>query len=204
MKVANITLIAAALTLAFSASSMAQGMSKTAHKAAEEKIEAEYKAAKTGCDSLAGNAKNICLAEVKGKESVAKADLEVEYKPSAKARYEARMAKAERDYKVAKEKCNDKGGNLKDLCVKEAEAALTTAKADAKLQEKTTDATTKANEKTSDARSDANKTVNDARKDANADKTDAQYTVAKEKCNAFADAAKDKCLADAKAAFDKK
>ena len=144
------------------------------------------------------------MAEAKGKESVAKAELEVEYKPSPKARYEARVAKAEADFKVAKEKCNDKGGNMKDLCVKEADAALTSAKADAKLQEKTTDATTKANEKTTEARTDANKTVNDARKDAAADKTDAQYTVAKEKCNAFADTAKDRCLADAKAAFDKK
>lgn len=84
MKTLKITLIAAALSLAFNASSFAQGMSKTAHQAAEEKIEAEYKSAKTGCNSLAGNAKNICLAEAKGKESVAKSELEVEYKPSAK------------------------------------------------------------------------------------------------------------------------
>ena len=56
------------------------------------------------------------MAEAKGKESVAKAELEVEYKPSPKARYEARVAKAEADFKVAKEKCNDKGGNMKDLC----------------------------------------------------------------------------------------
>jgi hypothetical protein len=132
------------------------------------------------------------------------AELEAAYKPSPKAHYEARVAKADADFKVAKEKCNDKGGNIKDVCVKEADAAFTSAKADAKVQEKTTDATTKANEKTVEARTDANKTVNDARKDATDDKTDAQYTVAKEKCNAFADAAKDLCLEDTKAKFGRK
>jgi|GEM_PF-872738 len=84
MKTLNITLVVAALTLAFSASSMAQSMSKSDHKAAEEKIEAEYKSAKTGCNSFAGNAKDICMAEAKGKESVAKAELEALYKPSPK------------------------------------------------------------------------------------------------------------------------
>jgi hypothetical protein len=204
MQTLKITLVVATLTLAFSASSMAQSMSKSDHKAAEEKIESEYKFAKTGCNLFAGNAKDICMAEAKGKESVAKAELEANYKPSPKAHYEVRVAKAEADYMLAKEKCDDRGGNLKDLCIKEAEAALTTAKADAKLQEKTTDATTKANEKASEARTDANKTVNDARRDANADKTDAQYSVAKEKCDAFAGTAKDQCLAETKAAFDKK
>lgn len=203
MKTLKITLIAAALTLGFSVGAMAQSMTKGDHKMAEEKIESSYKAAKTGCNSLAGNAKNICMAETKGKESVAKADLEASYKPGPKTRYDARVARAEADFKVAKEKCNDKGGNAKDVCVKEADATFTAAKADAKLQEKTTDATMKANEKTSEALTDANKTVNDARKDAAADKTDAQYSLAKEKCNAFADAAKDLCLADAKAASGK-
>jgi hypothetical protein len=35
---------------------------------------------------------------------------------------------------VAKEKCDDKAGNEKDVCVKEAKAALVRAKADAKAQ----------------------------------------------------------------------
>ena len=52
MKTLHITLFAAALTLAFSASSSAQSMSKTEHKAAEEKIEAQYKSAKTGAARL--------------------------------------------------------------------------------------------------------------------------------------------------------
>ena len=200
----NITTIAALFALAFSASAIAQSMSKDDYKAGKEKIAAEYKSGKAGCNSLAGNAKDICVAEVKGKESVAKAELEAGYKPTPKAHYKVSVAKAEADFAVAKEKCGDKGGNAKDVCLKEAKAALTAAKADAKVQEKTTDARNKANEKTTEARTDANKTVIDARKDANADKTDAQYAVAKEKCNSFADGAKDRCLDDAKAQFGKK
>jgi len=200
----NITIITAAVALAFSAGAIAQNMSNDEYKAGKDKIAAEYKSRTVECSSLAGNAKDICVAVAKGKESVAKAELEAAYKPTSKAHYEVRVARAEADFAVAKEKCGGKSGNAKDVCVKEAEAALTAAKADANVQEKTTDATIKANEKTSAARTDANKTVNDAQKDATADKTDAQYAVAKEKCNTFADGVKDRCLDDAKAQFGKK
>ena len=42
----------------------------------------------------------------------------------------------EADYKVAMEKCDDKAGNLKDVCIKEAKAAMKSAKADAKANKK--------------------------------------------------------------------
>ena len=101
MKKLNITAITAAVALAFSASAIAQSMSKTDYKAAEDKIEAGYKSAKDGCGPLAGNAKNVCMAEAKGKESVAKAELEAVYKPSPKASYDVRVARAESGFGVA-------------------------------------------------------------------------------------------------------
>src|SRR5690242_21434722 len=55
-----------------------------------------------------------------GKEDVGKADLEARYKPSEESRYKARVAKAEADYKVAKERCDDQAGNAKEVCLKEA------------------------------------------------------------------------------------
>ena len=87
------------------------------------------------------------MAEAKGKEKVAKAELEARNKPSDKARYAVSIAKAEADYAVAKEKCDDKAGNDKTVCVKEAKAAETRAKADAKAQMKTSDASKPAKEK---------------------------------------------------------
>ncbi len=57
-------------------------MNKDEHKVAKEKIEADYKVAKTQCDTLKDNAKDVCQKEAKGKENVAKAELEQQFKPS--------------------------------------------------------------------------------------------------------------------------
>ena len=192
MNTLNIKTIAIALSLAFSAGAMAQSMSKADYQTGKDRIAAEYKSARGACNSFSGNANDICVAEAKGKENIAKAELETSYKPSAKTKYDVRVAKAEADYAVAKEKCDDLAGNPKDVCVKEAKAAQIAAKADAKAQMKTTAANTTASEKSADAR-----------KDARADKTDAEYAVAKEKCDALAGGAKDKCLDDAKLRFNK-
>lgn len=186
----DINLLALAVSLAFSAGAMAQTMSKDDYHAGKNQIAAEYKWAKAACGSLSANAGDICVAQAKGNEEMARAELEARYKPSPKTRYEARVARADADYGVAKERCDDLAGNPKDVCVKEAKAAQTAAIADAKVQMKTSEANAEANEKSADAR-----------KDATADKLDAQYTVEKQKCDTFAGVAKDNCLAQAKARF---
>jgi hypothetical protein len=203
MKTLNIGTIAFAVSLALSTGAMAQSMSKDDYKASKDKIVVEYKQSKTSCSSLSGNAKDICMAEAKGNEKVANAELETSYKPTTKNRYEARVAKAEANYAVANERCDDLAGNAKDVCVKEAKAAEVAAKADAKAQMKTTEANVTANEKSYEARSDASDKASDARKDAAADKSDAQYGVAKEKCDVYAGSAKDNCLNQAKVNFGK-
>ncbi len=203
MKNFNTNLIALALGFAFSTGSMAVGISKADYKAGMDTIAAEYKTAKAACAPLSGNPSDICVAEAKGKEKVAKAELESSYKPSVKTHYKTLVAKAEAVYAVANEKCDDLAGNAKDVCVKEAKAARTAAEVDAKAQMKTSNAKTTANEKTVDARSDAKKTAADASKDAAADKVDAQYKVAKEKCDTLAGNTKDVCVKEAKARFGK-
>jgi hypothetical protein len=197
----SINAVALAIALAFSTGAMAEVMSKDEYKAGKEKIAAEYKTAKASCGSLSGNASDICVADAKGKEKVARADLEASYKPDAKTRYEAGVARAEATYAVAREKCDDLSGNAKDVCVKEAKSAEVAAKADAKAQMKTTDANMTANEKTSEARGDANKEKAVARKDAAVDKRDAEYAVAKEKCDTYSGNAKDSCLNQAKLSY---
>ncbi|MFA7280286.1 MAG: hypothetical protein WC100_09325 [Sterolibacterium sp.] len=199
----NINLIALAVSLAFSTGVMAQNMSKNDYRAGKDSISAEYKTAKAACGSLSGNAHDVCKAEAKGKESVALAELEASYKPSSKTHYEARVAKAEALYEVAKEHCDDQAGNAKDVCVKEAKAAKTTGKAEAKAQMKITNANATANEKSTEARNTASDKRIEARKDAASDTLDAQYGVAKEKCDTFAGSAKDNCLNQAKVSFGK-
>jgi hypothetical protein len=195
--------LAIAICCSLGASAIAQSMSKADFKLGKDRISTEYKTAKTACESMSGNAKDICVVEAKGKEKVARAELEVSYAPSVKNRYEVRIANAESTYALAKEKCDDLAGNPKDVCVKEAKAAQVIAKADAKVQMKTTDANAKANEKSSEARTEAATENMSTAKDASRDKMDAEYKVAKEKCDAMSGAANDTCIAQAKTRYKK-
>jgi hypothetical protein len=108
-------------------------ISKDAYDQAVKNADAQSKMDKDACASRSGNAKDICLAEATGKEKVAKADAEAAYKNTPKDREAARVARGEATYNVVKEKCDDLAGNAKDVCVKEADATLVKAKADAKV-----------------------------------------------------------------------
>ena len=203
MNTFNIKALVITVSLAFSAGVMAQNITRTEYKAGKDRISTDYKQAKSGCDGLSGNTKDICVVEAKGNDKVALAELETQYKPSVKNHYNLRVAKAEADYAVANERCDDSAGNVKDVCVEEAKAAEIAAKADAKAQMKTSDANAAASKKSVAARSEANEESSAARSDASADKLEADYTVAKEKCDAFAGGAKDTCLDRAKMNFGK-
>jgi hypothetical protein len=155
----------------------AANMAKADYKAGKTRISADYKADKAACASLAGNAKDICVEEAKAKEKVARAELEYSYSGKASDQTKVLEVKAKSAYAVAKEKCDDKAGNDKDVCVKEAKAAETKALADAKM----------------------GKQIGEAKKEATDDKRDADYKVAVEKCDAMAGDAKASCIAAAKA-----
>jgi hypothetical protein len=167
-------------------------ISKDAYDTAVKNAETQNKIDKDACSSRNGNAKDICLAEASGKEKIAKADAEAAYKSTPKAREDARVTRAEAGNNVAKEKCGELSGNPKDVCVKEADAALVKAKADAKVDRVTVD-----------SHKDAATKQADARKEANTDKRDAEYKVAIEKCAALAASAKDACISNAKVQYGK-
>lgn len=167
-------------------------MSKASYAQAVKDADAQYKIDKDACSSLSGNAKDICVAEAKGKDSVAKAEAEASYKHTPRARENARIARAQANYDVAIEKCDELAGNAKDVCVKEAKAELVKGKANAKVDRVT-----------ADTRHEAATQQAEARKDANADKRDADYKVAIEKCDALAGPTKDACVSNAKTEFGK-
>jgi len=167
-------------------------VSKAAYEQARNDADAQYKLDKQACSSLAGNANDVCVAEAKGKDRVAKADAEAAYTHTAKARQNARVAHAQAAYDVAVEKCDDLAGNGKDVCVKEAKAALVKGKANAKVDRVAADTGHEAAVKQAEAR-----------KEAATDKRDADYKVAIEKCDALAGAAKDACTGAAKAQYGK-
>jgi hypothetical protein len=167
-------------------------ISKDTYAAAKASADAQYKLDKDACVSLSGNARDICIAQAKGKDNVAKADAEAAYKNTPKARESARVAHAQANYDVSKEKCDDLAGNRKDVCVKEANVELVKGKADAKVDRVA-----------ADTNHDAATKQADARTDANIEKRDAEYKVATEKCDALAGPAKDACVGSAKVQYGK-
>lgn len=181
-------LTAAGIAFAGAANAADKMMSRDAYRAGKDKIETQYKTDKDHCSPMSGNAKDVCQKEAKGKENIAKAELQAGYKPGAKSDAEVVKAKADAHYAVAKEKCDDMSGNQKDVCVKEAKAEHVKMKGDAKVM--------KVSDKTPEKRADA-------RKDAREDTRDAQYKVAVEKCDAMSGAAKDTCVKNAKTRYGK-
>jgi hypothetical protein len=167
-------------------------ITKDAYDVAIKNADAQYKIDKDACSSRSGNAKDICVADATGKEKIAKADAEAAFNNTPKARESARVTRAEANYNVAKQKCDDVAGNTKDVCVKEADAALVKAKADANVERVAAD--TRQQTATKQA---------EARKEATTDKRDADYKVAIEKCDALAGPAKDSCIGTAKTQYGK-
>lgn len=117
----------AALSFAYAAN-----MTKEEASAEKARIEADYKADKKACDGMAGNGKDVCVEQAKGKEKVARAELDYKQDGSVRHRDKVVMAKADAEYSVAKEKCDDLSGDQKDVCVKDAKAAKARADADVK------------------------------------------------------------------------
>ena len=167
-------------------------LSKEERKSEQDRISSTYKAAKANCKGLKGNAKDICEAEAKGAQKVAKAELEARDKGTAKEQANVRIAKAEAEYEVAKEKCDDLKGNEKDVCKKDAKATMTRAKNEAKVTKES-----------AAAKKDAGERVAEARKDAKEDTRQAEYKAARERCDSLAGDAKERCQKEVKTRFGK-
>jgi hypothetical protein len=177
------TLQACLLTLTLIGATTAQAatMTRAEHGAAEERIEATYKTERNACNLLKANGKDVCEQQAKAKEKVAKAELQASYSGKASDKDKVRMVKADTNYDVAKEMCDDKAGNDKDVCIKEAKAVQAKSRADTKLTE----------------------TVRGAITDDAQVKLDADYQVAAEKCDALSGDAKSSCIGQAKTKYGK-
>jgi hypothetical protein len=159
------------------------------HKAEKQRIEATYKDANKACGSMSGNAKDVCQKQAKGQEKISLAELKAKQDPTPSNQAAVGKARADADYDVAKEKCDDLKGNPKDVCVKDAKAAHVKGVEAAKVSE------AKMEPGQNPQAHAAN--VAEARKDASKETREAQYKAAKERCDAMSGAAKDKCVADA-------
>lgn len=106
-------------------------------------------------------------------------DMSRDAKRSADATHDQAVRDAKADYKAARAKCNELGGNSKDVCVKEAKAAEKSAMANAKAEKKSSG----------------------AHAEASADERKADFKVAKAKCDAMSGNAKDICEKEAEAKY---
>ena len=176
------TLIRAACVVSTGVVCVAAGaanITPAAYDSARKELQTTYKTERDACNQKSGNAKDICVETVKGKEKVAMAHLQYlrsgdgkDMNKVVEARYDAR-------YELAKEVCDDQAGNAKDVCVAKAKADHDKAKADAKMK----------------------KTTAEAREDAADSKNKADYKVASERCDAMSGNTKDSCMATARARY---
>ena len=165
----------------FNVANAEQSGAKSAYEAQVKRASADYEVAKARCDQLSGNAKDICTAKAESDEDARKAAAAANYQPSVKNVVNERVTAADGEYEVAKQRCDERTGNEKDICRKEADAAHTRVVAAAE-----------ADGKAAEARIDA---VEKSRA--------ADYDAAKERCDSFAGDRKDACVAEAKAHFGK-
>ena len=166
----------ALLSLAGAASA---NLTKPVYSTAKDEVKSMFKAEREKCSTLAANAKDVCVERAKGHEKVALAHLDYQHTGNTKDRNDYLKARYEANYKLAKEMCDDKSGNTKDVCVADAKAAHDKAKADLK----------------------ANKEVAEAQNDQMNTKLKADYKAANERCDSLSGNPKDSCQASAKARY---
>lgn len=179
MKKMTFVVLLSMATAGWSGQACAADPAKQAYKDAKELAAAHYKTARDGCDGIAGNPKDVCVAEAKAARVRAEAEAEAQYKNNLSAYTKARTEIADANYEVDKTRCAARTGNERDVCVKQAKSTQVAALADAK----------------------ADKKVIEARSSAREDKRIAEYKVASERCDALAGSAKDNCVSAAKSQF---
>ena len=166
-------------------------MSKDAHKAQAESIEAHYDAAQARCKPLKHNAKDVCLVQARGARDIAMAELEMQYKPTAKNDEKLRVTRAEAAHALAREKCDPLDGNARDVCRKDAKAVFAQARAEAKLQTASVE--------------DSLRSVRmvEERTEAEDRQREALFAAARERCDALAGELRSDCLLNARKRFGK-
>lgn len=181
LKPCCLTALCAATAFVTAGASAASNLSSTDLKFAREHIDVIYKSERKVCDSMSGNAKDICLVRAEGHEKVAHAELDLAHSGQPGDMHKVAMAKADAAYELAKERCDDAAGRAKAVCLKEAKVQQAAAAADAKAASKAAEAVAE-----SAALGDS-----------------APYKVEAEKCDALAAAPRSQCLVSAKARFGK-
>lgn len=176
----RLTCLAVLIAASFCGASMATDqMHKAQYDTAIERANADFKAAHAKCETLHGDAEDICEKDAKAMKVAAEGRAKALRDGTPGAVAEAREDTAEARYDAAKERCKQLSGNDKDVCIKAAKLQETKAVEDAKADEKDEKTEMKREENVAEAR----------------------YKLELEKCDSLAGDSKDACQAQAKAAY---
>jgi hypothetical protein len=173
------SLLAGAVLVAGAAGAVS--MSRDEYRAVRDRIDAEYKAAVASCDRYTDNARDVCRVEARGKERIARAELEYNLSGTPKDKSRLAMARADAAYDVARERCDNRTGSDRAVCIQDAKTKHAKAEADAKLE----------------------LTVAEAQREAAENRRNAEYDLARKQCEVLVGDAKSQCLATARAKFGK-
>ena len=114
MGIRELRLLGLAAGLAFGTAANADGMTYAQYESEEKDLGARFEEAGTRCDAYVANARDVCLAEARGRQSVAQAELRAQYQPGARNLRRVLRARADALYAVAIERCDDEEGEDKD------------------------------------------------------------------------------------------
>lgn len=109
-------------------------MSDEEIRAETNRIAAQYSTAMAHCQTLQGNDKQVCVEDAKGSQRVAQAERDAKLLGDADHNYQVRIARADADYRVAKERCNEMRGDAVGICKIDAQAAYLKAQQDAQVK----------------------------------------------------------------------
>lgn len=175
----SIALLAVAGALSATVAHAEPTFSKAAYEGAKEDIRSTFKAERQACGKLEAAAREVCVERTKGGEKVALARLQLNYTGSADDEFALYRVEYEARYEIDRQRCTQREGSDKDICVQQAKTERDKAKADATMARRINDAV-----------------ADDARARLKAD-----LALAREKCDALAGDVRDACRASAKARF---
>lgn len=164
----------------------AAAMERAEYRAQRERIQADYEALEARCKPLRGNERDLCQVRAQGTRMIARAQLDAVAKPGPRSSEKVQLARADAAYAYERERCDELRGNDRDVCRKDAKAALATARASAKAA-------------TAAARDGADPDESMKRRNAaRREQADALYAAGKERCDALDGQARDLCMSDLK------
>lgn len=131
LRAGTLAITAAALTSATSVSAM----SAEEARAETQRIALQYEQTMAHCRTLQGNMREICEEDAKGSRRVAQAERDLKLQGGAEHEYQVRLARAQADYRVAHERCNDMRGEAVKVCKRDAEQAYLRAQQDARIRQ---------------------------------------------------------------------